>query len=480
MSAIRRNSIIALLAALAGLLACARLARGATIIIRNEVPAANIATAPGDTLSFDHARIIGTLELKSRQTWTGTVEFVTDNKSFAVVGNGVTDAKIDRLNFKAPCGGFLFKGKASNVRFTGCTFIWGYAGTYYNRIAVRSLDGSDGLVIDSCSFLDSPDSDRNVDIVNAVNHSFSGNYTRNCNDMGHWDGACSHVRIVGNFNVGLSRMAGEFQDNGTNAANHGDDVLVQGNVSVHPRRAYWDSFVGGSWIAQRCTNFRVIDNYAQCDTPPVEGWKQADSSGNFRYGYGYELGFTSGEATGNVIDGNVVGAFVVSMPNTRLKNNRAWGTHAWGSFWGEPGMLGKGSIIDLGGNTVNAGARPPIPTTRPTTQPATNPTTKPAPSASPNNCAASGQPYGLRLTWDNHAADATETRIYIKPKDGGKPWQLVGRVPPGVTEFHAVQFVDVDGATKPLPRNWVFTAQVKSVTPAGDLPSNLATAQVPP
>ncbi|CAN5709463.1 hypothetical protein BH09PLA1_BH09PLA1_20470 [soil metagenome] len=327
-------------------------------------------SSPGDVIAVPAGtfNLSSTITLPSDRTLQGakgsTLDFNVGVRDFAIIlASGAQNVTITGLALKSNDGIILMnRGHYSNIKIINNDLQWGYRGTYYNRLAIRATSSSSGLMIEHNNFHDSLSSDRNVDLWNFDNSSYSYNTFYAVNDGGHLMNPGDNVKY--SFNVGrlIHRMGIEIQQDAYPPTVVPHNFTVEGNIFYDWYKPYWDSMGLSVPLAGVAT--RIINNYIRQNA--YQGvWGEPDSSGHVRGSYGIE-----GPQGTMLIAGNVVGGernvLHVATPGkgTPVNDNHFYGPSAWGpAVSGEPGALGFGSFTESG-NTWdrNFGNMPEPPT----------------------------------------------------------------------------------------------------------------------
>lgn len=328
------------------------------------------AAGPGDSVVFPDGtyNFNGQVALKSGvnvsavNALEATLDFTVptnggdvngDNYAFNCSGlrdSSFTDLKVTSNN------GIFFLENISNLHFTGDDFVWGYAGTYYNRLAFYGGGHQDGLYIEQNYFHDSPNSDRNVELWGLSNSSYSYNRFHYVHDGGHIMEPESNVRLSFNRGTKIHRMGMEIQGH-----NPTTGLVVEGNVFSDWDRPWNDTF-GLSVMMMNSPDTRIINNYLSADFSGDWGVSSPDAGGP-RFGIAIEAGLSGGEVSGNVIGGPYkwVAGVTCSQANTLVRNNQFYGGAHWGEITAEPGNRGVGSFIDSGNARLTREQMPAAP-----------------------------------------------------------------------------------------------------------------------
>ena len=251
---------------------------------------------PGDKVVFNSGtfNLNGQVNLKGGITLTsvsGTEDALLDSyfapspgngwvngSNFAFRGDDVSGLSVDNLKFKANSGIFNFN-TADNVTFRWNEFQWGYEGNYYNRHAFYIGHSANGLIIEKNNFHDSENSDRNLEVWDWANGSYSYNTFYKINDGGHimnpgdnsHEGKCRPA----DPSHGYRDPAGSLQ-----AGRIGRRTcVIEDNVFCDWNKPFWDSM--GLSVPVAGENVTIRNNYLQQNAFNGE-WGQADSSGKVR------------------------------------------------------------------------------------------------------------------------------------------------------------------------------------------------------
>ncbi len=336
---------------------------------RAAIQAAINAAMKDDVVQFSAGQydISGSLQIGAHRTLRGAVQedstlvFSTPRNQYAMQLTDASDITIQGLSLRANCGVILAPHNAQDVNILGNDFVWGYDGTYYNRLGVRVMGQSDRVAIDGNYFHDSLSSDRNVDLHGTHDTSYSHNTFYRVHDGGHIDGIHNNFSFIGNHGSQIKRMGIEIQDHDANR-NHpgGSGIFVEDNVFTDWYKP--DPWSFGLSVPPTWHNDVVVkNNYMSVFAPgadaPSEGWGDSMGQGAPRPGYGIEVDFTSGSVSGNTVVGpwvmGIVSAVGGSVGGAPLTDNTAYGSMPWGSFGVEGGNRGNGVWHDKGGNVGN-------------------------------------------------------------------------------------------------------------------------------
>jgi hypothetical protein len=238
----------------------------------------------------------------------------------------------------------------TNVKITNNRFqhkgFWEVVGSSY-LFGIRGTVANEGLQITGNYFHDSQDSLRSFEVWYARNAKFDHNTYFNTDDGGHIMEPQDNVSFSYNYGTKMHRMGIEIQGDTPSSG-----LKVVGNVFYDWVNPYYDSF-GLSVVNHHAHNTLVADNYLKANIASGSGWGQPDGGGVRRFGFGIEAGGLEMNVRNNTIVGNWIGGVVVSRKNVALKDNHKWGPGNWGDYTTEPSPDGYGSILDLGGNTVD-------------------------------------------------------------------------------------------------------------------------------
>ena len=420
------------------------------------------ASAPGDTIAIPRGtfNISQTITLGTGRTLQGVdggkLDFTVGTKAFAIeIEGNASNVTIDSLALRANCGIILMsKGSAyNNIQITNNDLVWGYNGTYYNRLAVRATVGGSGLIIERNYFHDSPTSDRNVDLWGIRNASYAYNKFYMINDGGHIMNPGDNVRY--SFNVGrlIHRMGIEIQQTNYPPSHWPVNFVVEGNVFYDWNKPYWDSM--GLSVPLAGINITIKNNYIRHNAWQGE-WGQSDSSGSVRGSYGIEGPQAPAGQNGGIIEGNILGGernvMAIAAPgrDTIARNNQIYGRYAWADIGGEPGSLGFGNVLEFNNlREKDFSKMPPPPEIGPGGgDPWPNPEPNPNPDPEPGPLPGPGGPTGnipilsayvidgtrISLSWTDSYKD--ESGFKLERSLDGKTWQTVyNSYAAGVTKY---------------------------------------------
>jgi hypothetical protein len=251
--------------------------------------------------------------------------------------------------------GVVWHDGAAAVAITGNRFTWGWDGSYYNKLVVWCGVGAPGLVVDHNEFVDSPNSDRNLEVWGWSNGSYSFNVFRNVNDGGHIMEPGNSFRFVGNVGTRMHRMGLEVQGGAPS-----DGMIIEGNQFYDWREPWNDSF-GLSIMPRNMTGVVIRGNYLRSDfTGP---WGQGQPGQGNRFGIAIEAEYKSGVCENNIVGGpNPWATFVACGEKDMIVRNNQWyGASLWGDIIGEPGFYGTGSARPDTSNAKFAASAMPAP-----------------------------------------------------------------------------------------------------------------------
>ena len=269
-----------------------------------------------------------TITVSSNTKLTGIagskLDFKVGSSSFAIdIESNASNVTIQGLAIRSNDGIINMNHGTGyeNIQIVDNDFQWGYAGTYYHRLAVQATVRSNHTIIERNYFHDSSASDRNVDLWRMSNSSYSYNKFYFVNDGGHICDSGDSVNVIGNVGRKIHRMGIEIQTwNGITT-----NMTVSQNVFYDWDRPWMDTF-GLSVMPQTGQNIRITDNYLAATFNGVWG---AALNGEQRFGIGIEAGFTTGVVQNNTIVGPWVWAVACSMPRTTVQGNKIFGSNAW-------------------------------------------------------------------------------------------------------------------------------------------------------
>jgi hypothetical protein len=269
-----------------------------------------------------------------------------NGQNFAFKADDVRDLNVNHLKFKANGGIFNF-GKADGASFTMNDFQWGYDSNYYNRHAFYISNSADGLNIDKNYFHDSESSDRNLEVWNWSNGSYSYNHFYKINDGGHIMNPGHNFHMQGNVGRLIHRMGIEIQQDHYKPAVWAENLVIEDNVFSDWNKPFWDSM--GLSVPVAGKHVTIRNNYIKQNAFNGE-WGEADSSGRVRGSYGIEAPQGPKGEAGGIVEGNTIiserDVMAVSAPgkDTVVRNNKFYGSFSWNVVGGEPGSLGYGSV----------------------------------------------------------------------------------------------------------------------------------------
>ncbi len=326
---------------------------------RNAIQAAINAATAGKTIVFNpgvyNLKSVVTLKANiTLTTATGAKDVTLDSyipvgggSSYAFTFSDGTGLKVTNLKFKANNGIFAF-GNANTAQFMDNEFQWGYEGDYYHRLAFTG-GGANGLKIERNYFHDSESSDRNLEIRDWANGTYSFNKFYKINDGGHIMDPGDNVTMEGNIGRLIHRMGIEVQQVHYPPGIWPKNFIIKDNVFYDWNKPYWDSM--GLSVPLAGISVTIQNNYLKQNA--FGGiWGEADGSGNVRGSYGIEAPQAPAGQPGGIVDGNTIiserNVAMVACPgvNTTVRNNKFYGPAPWygtSGIGGEPGSLGGGS-----------------------------------------------------------------------------------------------------------------------------------------
>lgn len=437
---------------------------------------AKLATlSAGDDLVLDDGayaltdfHLKGGTGIRSKNVWKAELTFTTAKDKFAIYPDGA-GVRIKDLSIKAN-NGIIRGDNLDNTTIQGNRFQWGYDGTYYNRHAILGYGHANGLNVRSNLFVDSPSSDRNLEIWGWSNGSYSFNEFYNVQDGGHIMNPGDNLVIEGNVGERVHRMpGGEYQQNGYPPNPWPKSHKFINNIFYNPEKPYWDSM--GVSYPLAVDGVLIAGNY--WDMRPDNGvYGVADSSGNVRGSYGIEGPQTPSGAAVGVIENNVIisGRSVagVSAPGqkTAVRNNKFYGGFAWGVVGGEPGAQGQGTPVDTNNLKEADLAKAPKPSKRVTKTPygqTSAPTPPPPPPPPPPTMptftlsVVAISDTQVRYQWSGLPAGTAKLRLSAITHVGLAPGPMADLIPAPPSEW------TLGGFTK----NWNYDFAAVALNSAG-------------
>jgi len=112
-------------------------------------------SGPGDVITVPAGKfnLSSMITVPTDRTFQGEkgaeLEFAVGTRDFAIsIASGAQNVKITNLAIRANCGVILMnRGRYSNIQIVNNDFVWGYKGTYYNRLAIRATTSTNGLTV---------------------------------------------------------------------------------------------------------------------------------------------------------------------------------------------------------------------------------------------------------------------------------------------------------------------------------------------
>lgn len=361
-----------------------------------------------------------------------------DGNGYGFRGVGVSNIAVTNLKIRSNNGIFRIDN-TNNLTFTGNDLQWGYNGVYYNRLAFTGAQHV-GLKIEGNYFHDSPMSDRNVELWNMSNSSYSYNSFNDVNDGGHIMNPGDNVRYSFNYGRMIHRMGIEVQQTAYPPSHWPVNFVVEGNVFYDWNKPYWDSM--GLSVPLAGINVTIKNNYLRQNA--YKGiWGEADSSGIVRGSYGIEGPQGPAGQPGGIIEGNTIvserSVMAIAAPgkDTIVRNNKLFGNFAWGKVGGEPGSLGWGNAIETNTtHTLDLSKTPPSPPIEiigdgfigrmPIPEPTPWPNPNPSPIPNPTHMPSPTQPwdesrfvYLTRYAWTSARNGTGAGPIEVNMTNGG-------------------------------------------------------------